>query len=195
MKVFVQNYTAEQLLIKGCLKRDPKSQRALYEKFAGKMYAICLRYIKDETAAEDVLVKGFTKIFEKIAQYKGEGSFEGWIRKIMVNESLQYNRKNKNIHLNVHIETAHHVMNFEVIESQIAAEDLLKIIGQLPDGYRTTFNLYAIEGYSHQEIADMLNISVNTSKSQLSRARAMLRKAIMDISAVSSEKNTISHEG
>src|SRR5690606_40823388 len=135
---------------------------------AGKMYALCVRYIKDETAAEDVLINGFTKIFNKIDQYKEEGSFEGWIRRIMVNESLQYIRQNKNLHLRADIETAHHIIDFEGIDSQIAAEDLLKVIGQLPDGYRTVFNLYAIEGYSHQEIANMLNISINTSKSQLS---------------------------
>lgn len=192
--MLIKNSTDKQLLIKGCIKNDPKSQRLLYDRFAGKMYAICLRYIKDEASAEDVLVKGFTKIFEKIKQYKGDGSFEGWMRRIMVNESLQYIRKNKNMHLTVDIETAHHIMDFEVIESQIAAEDLLKIIGQLPDGYRTTFNLYAIEGYSHQEIAEMLDISINTSKSQLSRARALLRKGIMDLAEGSSEKNTISHE-
>lgn len=192
--MFIKNSTDEQLLIKGCIKREPKSQRALYEKFAGKMYAICLRYIKDEASAEDVLVKGFTKIFEKIEQYKGDGSFEGWMRRIMVNESLQCIRKNKNMHLTADIETAHQVIDFEAIESQIAVDDLLKIIGELPDGYRTTFNLYVIEGYSHQEIADMLKISVNTSKSQLSRARALLRKALTDFSKVSQE-NTISHEG
>lgn len=193
--MFIKNSTDEQLLIKGCIKKDPKSQRLLYEKFAGKMYAICLRYIQEETTAEDVLIKGFTKIFEKIEQYKGDGSFEGWMRRVMVNESLQYIRKNKNMHLTADIETAHQVIDFEAIESQMAADNLLKIIGELPDGYRTTFNLYAIEGYSHQEIADMLNISVNTSKSQLSRARALLRKALTDFSKVSSQENTISHEG
>ena len=193
--MLIKNSTDEQLLIKGCIKKDPKSQRLLYEKFAGKMYAICLRYIKEEASAEDVLVKGFTKIFEKIKQYKGDGSFEGWMRRIMVNESLQCIRKNKNMHLTADIETAHHIMDFEMIESQIAAKDLLKIIGQLPDGYRTAFNLYAIEGYSHQEIAEMLDISVNTSKSQLSRARALLRKGIMGLAEGTSEKTTISHEG
>src|SRR5690606_16625261 len=115
----------EELLIKGCKNRHPKSQKELYERFSGRMFSLCLRYIKDETEAEDVLVGGFTKIFNKIDQYQGDGSFEGWIRKIMVNESLQYIRQNKNMSLHVDIEEAYHTLNREVIESRLAAEDLL----------------------------------------------------------------------
>lgn len=193
MNLFVQKSTREQLLIEGCRKKDPKSQRELYEKFSGKMYAVCFRYIKDETEAEDVLVKGFMKLFDKIDQFQGDGSFEGWVRKIMVNESLQYIRQNKNIYMQVDIESAQYQANTDVIESQLAAEDLLCIICKLPIGYRTIFNLFAIEGYSHQEIADMLQISVNTSKSQLSRARGIIQKELANISGVLLEKQ-ISHE-
>lgn len=194
MNLFVQKSTGEDELIEGCKKNHPKSQRDLYERFSGKMYSLCLRYIKEETEAEDVLVAGFMKIFNKIEQYQREGSFEGWIRKIMVNESLQYIRQNKNMYLQVDIENAQYSFNTDAIESQLAAEDLLKMVGRLPMGYRTIFNLYAIEGYSHQEIADMLDISVNTSKSQLSRARALLQKTLSSVSGILKEKE-ISHEG
>lgn len=193
MNLFVQKSTREQLLIEGCRKKHPKSQRELYEKFSGKMFAVCLRYIKEETEAEDVLVKGFMKIFDKIDQFQGDGSFEGWIRRIMVNESLQYIRRNKNVYMQVDIENARYEVNLEAIESQLAADDLLCLIGKLPVGYRTVFNLYAIEGYSHQEIADMLQISVNTSKSQLSRARNVIQRELTNISGVVLEKQ-ISHE-
>lgn len=194
MNLFVQKSTGEDELIEGCKKNHSKSQRDLYERFSGKMYSLCLRYIKEETEAEDVLVAGFMKIFNKIEQYQREGSFEGWIRKIMVNESLQYIRQNKNMYLQVDIENAQYSFNTDAIESQLAAEDLLKMVGRLPMGYRTIFNLYAIEGYSHQEIADMLDISVNTSKSQLSRARALLQKTLSSVSGILKEKE-ISHEG
>lgn len=195
MDLFVQKFTGEQSLIEGCKKKHPKSQRELYEKFSGKMFALCLRYIKDETEAEDILIKGFMKVFNKIEQYQGEGSLEGWIRKIMINESLQYIRQNKSLFLQVDIEHAQHAINnVEAIESTLAAEDLLNIIQQLPIGYRTIFNLYAIEGYSHQEIADMLNISINTSKSQLSRARTLLQKILSTVAGFLLAKET-SHEG
>lgn len=193
MNLLVQKSTGDNILIEGCKKNHPKSQRDLYEKFSGKMYTLCLRYIKDETEAEDVLVGGFMKIFNNIQQYQGEGSFEGWIRRIMVNDSLQYIRKNKSMYLQVDIENAQYSSNTEAIESQLAAEDLLKIVSCLPMGYRTVFNLYAIEGYSHQEIADLLAISVNTSKSQLSRARALLQKTLSNASVNLTEKE-ISHE-
>lgn len=193
MNLFVQKSTTEQLLIEGCRKKHPKAQRELYERFSGKLFAICLRYIKDEIEAEDVLVKGFMKVFEKMDQFQGDGSFEGWIRKIMVNESLQYIRKNKNIYMQVDIDNAQYEVNIEAIESQLAADDLLNLIGKLPVGYRTIFNLYAIEGYAHQEIADMLQISANTSKSQLSRARAMIQRELASISEVPLQKE-LSHE-
>ncbi len=129
--------------------------------------------------AEDVLVSSFTKIFERIHQYKGEGSFEGWLRKVVVNESLSYLRKNKNMYLETDLEALHHEPNFEKIDTQLEAEDLLKMINDLPTGYRIVFNMYAIDGFSHKEIANHLEISENTSKSQLSRARAMLQRNLL----------------
>jgi RNA polymerase sigma-70 factor (ECF subfamily) len=145
------------------------------------MYSLCCRYVKSKTEAEDVLVMAFSKIFERINQYKGEGSFEGWIRKVIVNESLTYLRKNKNMYLETDIEAADREPDYAQLENQLEAEDLLKMIDSLPTGYRIVFNLYAIDGYSHKEIATYLGISENTSKSQLSRARALLQRNCLEL--------------
>lgn len=131
--------------------------------------------------AEDVMVAAFTKIFERIDQFKHEGSFEGWIRRIMVNESLTYLRKHKSMYVETDIEAADREPDYSKLETQLETEDLLKLIGELPAGYRIVFNLYAIDGYSHKEIADQLGISENTSKSQLSRARTYLQKRLIEL--------------
>jgi RNA polymerase sigma-70 factor (ECF subfamily) len=171
----------ESELIQGCQRQDREAQHALYRMYSAKMHALCCRYVKDRMEAEDVLVTAFTRIFEKIDQFKGEGSFEGWIRRVMVNESLTYLRRNKNMYLETDIEAAAYEPDYHQLENQLEADDLLKMIESLPVGYRTVFNLYSIDGYSHQEIADQLGISENTSKSQLSRARALLQKKLMDL--------------
>ncbi|GAB1445823.1 hypothetical protein MASR2M41_15510 [Flammeovirgaceae bacterium] len=128
--------------------------------------------------AEDVLVVAFTKVFEKIDQYKAEGSFEGWLRRIIVNESLTYLRRNKNMYLETEIEKVDQSPNFSQLENNLEVDDLLKMVGELPTGYRMVFNLYAIDGYSHKEIAEQLEISESTSKSQLSRARVLLQRKL-----------------
>jgi len=171
----------ESELIEGCKKHDSHAQEALFKQFSGKMYALCCRYVKSKMEAEDVLVMAFSKIFERIDQYKGEGSFEGWIRKVIVNESLSYLRKNKNMYLETDIEAADREPDYAQLESQLEAEDLLKMIDSLPTGYRIVFNMYAIDGYSHKEIATHLSISENTSKSQLSRARALLQRNCLEL--------------
>jgi RNA polymerase sigma factor (sigma-70 family) len=177
-----QIYRAKETeLIEGCQRQNREAQHALYRTYSGKMYALCCRYVKDRIEAEDVLVTAFTKIFERISQYKGEGSFEGWIRRVMVNESLTYLRRNKNMYLETDIGEAAYEPDYHKLENQLEAEDLLKIIESLPVGYRTVFNLYAIDGFTHQEIADQLGINENTSKSQLSRARALLQKKLLEI--------------
>ncbi|GJM62259.1 DNA-directed RNA polymerase sigma-70 factor [Persicobacter diffluens] len=163
-------------MLDGCRKGDQLQQRKLYEQSAPKMLSVCRRYIADEMEAESVMVQAFLKVFQKIDSFKGEGDLEAWIRKIMVNESLMYLRKNKHLQLFVEVEEVHQYEWVEGADANLHAEALLQMIQELPSGYRTVFNLYAIEGYSHQEIAEQLNISVNTSKSQLSRARAMLQK-------------------
>lgn len=142
--------------------------------------------------AEDVLVMSFTKIFERIDQFKGDGSFEGWIRRIMVNESLGYLRRQKYMYPETDIETADREVNHEQLDAHLEAEDLMKLIESLPTGYRIVFNLYAIDGYSHREIAEQLGISENTSKSQLSRARALLQKRLLELEG--EQKKIMSHE-
>jgi RNA polymerase sigma-70 factor (ECF subfamily) len=137
--------------------------------------------VKDKMEAEDVLVSSFTKVFKRIQQYSGEGSFEGWLRRIVVNESLSYLRKNKNMYLETDIEAVNQEPNFEKIDTQLETEDLLKMINDLPTGYRIVFNMYAIDGYSHKEIGSHLGISENTSKSQLSRARALLQRNLLTL--------------
>lgn len=170
----------EHELIQGCIRRDRAAQKRLYDTFSSKMYALCCRYVKDSMEAEDVLITSFTKILEKIDQYKHEGSFEGWIRRIVVNESLTYLRRNRNMYLETELEAADYEPDYQSLSDSLEAEDLLKLIGELPSGYRIVFNLYAIDGYSHKEIAEQLGISENTSKSQLSRARTYLQKLLND---------------
>src|SRR5579859_5895823 len=182
-----QIYRAKETeLIEGCRRHHREAQQTLYRMYSGKMYALCCRYVKDRMEAEDVLVTSFTKIFERIGQFKNEGSFEGWIRRVVVNESLTYLRKNKNMYLEIDIEAAEYEPDYHKLENQLEADDLMKMIETLPVGYRTVFNMYAIDGFTHQEIADHLGINENTSKSQLSRARALLQKQIIEV-----EKDTI----
>jgi RNA polymerase sigma factor (sigma-70 family) len=177
-----QIYRAKEIeLIEGCLRQSRQAQQSLYQRYAGKMLALCCRYVKGRMEAEDVLVMSFTKIFERISQYKGEGSFEGWIRRVVVNESLTYLRKHKNMYLETAIEEALFEADYQKLENELEADDLMKLIAGLPVGYRTVFNMYAIDGYNHQEIAEHLGISENTSKSQLSRARALLQKRLTEI--------------
>ncbi len=144
------------------------------------MFAVCRRYVQEVHEAEDVLVTGFTKVFQKIDQFKAEGSFEGWIRRIMVNQALTHIRKNKSMYLEVEIEKAEREPDYNQLQNKLEVEDLQKLIDRLPTGYKTVFNLYAIEGYSHREIAEQLDISENTSKSQLSRARVHLQKLLVE---------------
>lgn len=172
---------SDKVLANGCLEGDIMSQRKLYARFAGKMMGICLRYASCEAEAEDLLQEGFIKVFGKLEMWTGKGPLGGWIRMIIINTALEHYRKNKNLRLTTDLDEVdkQSVPNDDAIELMAAAE-LLQKIQQLPDGYRMVFNLYAIEGYTHKEIGDMLNISLNTSKSQFSRARAILRKIILD---------------
>jgi RNA polymerase sigma factor (sigma-70 family) len=172
----------EEEIIKGCKAGDRQSQKALYTRFSAKMYGVCLRYSKNREEAEDLLQDGFVKVFHNIQQYAGAGSFEGWIRRIMVNTALEFLRRKK-------LEFS----SFDVLDvedssfenapeafSKIALNDLLTFIQQMPRGYQTVFNLFAIEGYSHKEIGEMLNISEGTSRSQLARARQILQEKLKD---------------
>ncbi len=173
----------EQYIIQACKQNDRRAQRQLYERFAPKMFGVCRRYIRNETDVEDVLLKGFFKVFSNIQQFQGQGSFEGWVRRIMVNESLMFLRKKKNlstlsvVELNEQIDKPTEMNP----ESKIREGEILKLLDHLPVGYRTVFNLYAIEGYGHKEIAELLNVSINTSKSQLLKARRMLQKMLQNV--------------
>lgn len=155
------------------------------------MLAVCIRYVKDRMEAEHVMVGGMVKVFKNIGQFQEQGSFEGWIRRIMVNESLMYLRKNKNMALSSDIDEVKEEPNYDALSDSLNADELLKIIEGLPVGYRTVFNLYAIEGYKHDEIAEMLGISTGTSKSQLNRARKLLQKQLVEIE--NEAKNIVSY--
>ena len=166
-------------LVERCLKNDVKAQKILFQRFAPKMMGVCLRYSNSTVDAEDMLQDGLIKVFEKLNMYSGKGSFEGWIRRIIVNTALDTIRKNKKMKFNTSIDEVEFSLKKEqyIIENLTAIE-LMKILQTIPLGYRTVFNLYAIEGFSHKEIAEDLGITVSTSKSQLSRARVVLKDII-----------------
>ncbi len=170
---------SNEQLVEACLKGDSRAQKMLFEKYGPKLYGVCMRYSKSQEEAQDMLQDGFVKIFEKLTSYKGEGSFEGWMRRIMVNTCLDEIRRTKKYQGNVDIDDySYSLTTNESVLSELAAKDLLKILQHIPVGYRTVFNLYVIEGYSHKEIAEELEITVSTSKSQFSRAKAMLREIL-----------------
>lgn len=173
--------STEKDWIEGCKKNDRAAQKQVYERFSSRMLGVCLRYLGNRPDAEEILLNGFLKVFEKIGQYKNEGSFEGWIRRIMVNECLNHLRKQKFLYVEYSSQQVTENNDLTYNESRFEVEDLLQLIDKLPQGYKTVFNLYAIEGYSHLEIAEMLGINENTSKSQLSRARAWLQREIANL--------------
>lgn len=176
MKV-IQFYKNELKLIKRAQKNNREAQHALYKMHAPKMLSICRYYIKDLQHAEEAMLNGFLKVFTNINKFKNEGSFEGWIRRIITREAISFLRQKKQIEFVTDaIEVAHDYTNN--IESEIEVEDIQKMIDALPDGYKIVFNMFAIEGYKHQEIATLLNISVGASKSQLFKARKMLQAQI-----------------
>lgn len=170
----------ENDLINGCRRGDSHAQQRVFDLYASRMKGICMRYVRNSMLAEDVLVVAFTKVFERINQFKGDGSFEGWIRRITVNEALTSLRKSRVMMVETDLELADREPDYQTLADHLEAEDLMKMIEKLPPGYRIVFNLYAIDGYSHKEIAEQLGISENTSKSQLSRARMNLQKLLLE---------------
>lgn len=168
-----------QKLIAQCKKHNKKAQKRLYDRYASLMLGICMRYARDRSEAEDMLQDGFVKIFMNIDKYSGTGSFEGWMKRIIVNTAITFYHK--------HCKHFHHDDIFEWQESisdthsdtEFTREELFSVINDLSDGYRMVFNLYAIEGYKHKEIAEMLGIEENTSKSQYSRAKKIIQKKLM----------------
>jgi RNA polymerase sigma-70 factor (ECF subfamily) len=147
------------------------------------MFAICKRYLSDPFEAEDAMINGFMKVYDHIRNFEGTGSFEGWMKRIMVNESLSMIRKKKTMHVELDQAELEGELSYDSLVSGLHADELMKLIEDLPIGYRTVFNLYAIEGYQHKEIAEMLEIGEGTSKSQLSRARTLLQQALLRLEA------------
>lgn len=171
----------DEELVKGCLDKNPSAQKLLFERFSRKMMGVCIRYAGRREEAEEMLQNGFIRVFEKIKTFRSMGSLEGWIRKIMVNVSLTYLRKSNPMKMNTNIDDAKFVMpgnNLPNGGESLNEKDLLKMIQSLPTGFRTVFNLYAIEGYSHKEIGELLGISEGTSKSQYSRAKVHLQNIL-----------------
>lgn len=176
-----EEMTDEEML-KGCIKNSEHAQKFLFNKYARIMTGVCLRYADSYEEAQDIVQDGFIKVFKKIGMFSGKGSLEGWVRRIMVNTSLDYLRSIKNERFNVTIDdVSYKLKEDQKVESDLQAEDLLQMVQSLPTGYRTVFNMYAIEGFTHREIGDALEISENTSKSQYSRARTLLQKKLEEI--------------
>ncbi len=175
----ISKNTAFSELISDCLKNSRNAQYKLYEEYSQKIYGVCLRYAKNRTDAEDILQEGFIKVFKYLKDYSGKGSFEGWIRRIMITTALNYYKKKNLINKNVDPESPYITLpaTNEAV-SMMTHDELLVMIRDLPNGYQTVFNLNTIEGYSHKEISKIMNISVNTSKSQLSRAKNSLRNQL-----------------
>jgi RNA polymerase sigma factor (sigma-70 family) len=167
-------------IISGCLKGNRRDQELLYRRHAAKLFAVCLQYSGNDEEARDILQEGFIKIFENLVYYKHEGSFEGWVRRIIVNTALEKYRSRHNLYRVDDIDQIPEPDAEPDNEdySGLQAGDLLEIIRELPPKYRMVFNLFAIEGYSHKEISSMINISEGTSKSNLSRARAILQRRV-----------------
>jgi RNA polymerase sigma factor (sigma-70 family) len=170
----------EKELIERCLAKDPKAQEILYKLYSAKMYGVCLRYAQNSMEAEDILQEGYIKVFTYLKDYRFEGSLEGWVRRTIVNTAINYYKHRIREAQEISLERVDLLnQGTESILDAMSANDLLLLIQKLPEGYRMVFNLCVIEGYTHKEIGEMLNISENTSKSQLSRARNALQNMIL----------------
>ena len=165
-------------LIKKCKLQDRKAQEELYRKYSGKLFLLCLKYSSDRQQAQDTLQDGFLKIFENLDQFSGKGSFEGWMTRIMINTAMKKYRS-RTVYLSVDEDLIEDTEdNFDVDEEQVELSELIRFIQELPERYRHVFNLYVMEGFSHQEISVMLKISTGTSKSNLARARLKLQESV-----------------
>ncbi len=170
-------------IIEGCIAGNRKAQRYLFDKFKSSMFGVCLRYCKSKDEAEDVLMEAFMTVLSQIHTFRGEGSIEQWIRRIMVNTAINNYRKNLKHYFLADIENIDETdinedNQFEISDNH-SVEDIMKAMQQMPDGYKVVLNLYVVEGYKHKEIAEILNISVGTSKSQLSKARKMIQEKLL----------------
>lgn len=169
----------ESQLIEGCRKGSRFAQKELYEKYSRRMMGVCLRYVSDREVARDLLQDGFVKVFSSIDSYSGLGSFEGWMRKIFVNCAIEHLRKADVLRGSTDLDHSAELMESgSSVISDLSAKELLEMVQKLPEGFRFVFNMFVIEGYSHKEIGEMLHITESSSRSQLTRARQMLRKMI-----------------
>ena len=180
----IQLYKNEAKLIKKAIRNNRDAQRLLFEMHAPKMLSVCRYYISDLQHAEEAMLNGFLKVFSNLNSFKNEGSFEGWIRRIMVRESISFLRQQKHVEFFVEAVEKHYEYTNE-IETEIEVEEIQQLIDALPDGYRLVFVMYAIEGYKHHEIAKALNITEGTSKSQLFKSRKMLQQKINELNKTS----------
>lgn len=168
-------------LIRSCIDGDRASQKELYDLLAPRMFPVCIRYIGDRVQAEDILQDGFITLFSKLKDFKGEGSFEGWARRIFVTTALMSLRKKDALKMSEDLDTARGMKAETVSQTQnLGYKELMELVMSLPPGFRTVFNMYSIEGYSHKEIGEMLGISETTSRTQLSRARIWLQNKIKE---------------
>ena len=166
---------SEAEIISGCIKGDKKAQKALYDKYSAKMLGVCIRYFRSVDEAEDALQEGFIRVFKNIDKFRNEGSFDGWIRRIIVNTALNFYKSNlKHYYAVDYAEIEESLEDDKLNFDNLSVEYLLKMIQLLPEGYRLIFNMYEIEGYTHKEISEMLGISINTSKSQLMKSKKLL---------------------
>ena len=168
----------ESDLITGCIEGNRRMQEILYSRFSAKMYGVCLRYASNAAEAEDILQEGFIKIFKKIDTFRSEGSFEGWVRRIFVNTAIEHFRRRKYLMPVTEKEENTIEGKYTSVLDELAEQDILNLVQELSPGYRTVFNLYVVEGYTHKEIGDILGISEGTSKSQLSRAKVILQDMV-----------------
>ena len=172
-------------LIESCRKGDRAAQKVLYDRLAPRMFSLCIRYVGDRDLAQDMLQEGFITLFTRLDSYKGEGSFEGWARKIFVTTALMSLRKKDALKMSDELDVVRGMKAETTTQIQsIGYKELMKLVTALPPGFRTVFNMYVVEGYSHKEIGDMLGISETTSRTQLSRARIWLQNKIKEIENV-----------
>ncbi len=184
MKLVSLHKNYERLISKA-RKNDRKAQHELYEMFSPKMLSVCRQYLRNSEEAEEVMLSGFLKVFTRLSSYKSEGSFEGWIRRIMVNEAISRLRANKKLLFQEASEIENSAQHVAYIETELEVEEIQRMIDSLPDGYRTVFVLYAVEGYKHSEIAELLQISESTSKTQLFKARKLLQQHVKKVNILS----------
>jgi len=177
----------EKQIVEGCLRGEPKWQKILFEKYYGKMLAVCQRYSKDRDEARDILQEGFVKVFQKLGQFSFNSPFEAWVRRIMVNTAIDFYRKAATEPAMSDIDIAGDVLEQQDVISDMSHTELMGLLQELPAGYKIVFNMYVIEGFSHKEIAETLNVTEGTSKSQLAKARIYMQKLI--------SKKLTSHNG